>query len=642
MSSRSSQANIAIMLQEDYGFVFVPCSRGTEGKGTIIKYKKYEKIKPTVSEIEEWFSNDLDLMPNLGLVCGQNSGVAVLDIDEVGAFRQQGYEIPDDTPLVQTPSGGYHCYFRYPKGELLGIKNHSKSDDKTGKEIFSIRANNYLVMTPPSKNFKTNKRYRWAEGRTIYDIPTPDLPECFLKLVQRGKSNESKTERPATIEAIELKSEQHDHAVELLLPYWKEGQRFYLTGYLSGYLVTEGFSFNPAVRLITDLAERNNDEELNDRITCIQSTYQKYETEGAASIKGWSGLKDYVSPPDLEKLKDILKPRRPQSNSKMKALTVQDILSTDVDVTRFICKLFATRGCVTLVSGAPGAGKSFLMLSFANAVTTGSHFLGHFDTLKGRVAYFDDENSLETLKERLREMKISNPDISVYSFSNTNVIKDFKDFISVAKEHDVLIFDSLVHFHDHQENNAQEMSQVMDSFKKLADECDCSIILIHQQRKPAQNETSSDLASIRGSQQITYDSDMVFTITEEIGLGKIIMCQKSRIFRKPNDIIYDMLNTGNGMECVYISERQEEGDTKLETAKSLIPFVLRSYDATSEDNPMTIEDIDKHFKAQFVVVGTTNLRRALNELVADDKSGVKVITGSNNRKLYYIVDTETP
>ena len=95
------------------------------------------------------------------------------------------------------------------------------------------------------------------------------------------------------------------------------------------------------------------------------------------------------------------------------------------------------------------------------------------------------------------------------------------------------------------------------------------------------------------------------------------------------------------MECVYISERQEEGDTKLETAKSLIPFVLRSYDGTSE-NPMCFEDIDKHFKEQFVVVGKTNLRRALNELVADDKSGVKVITGSNNKKSYYIVDTETP
>jgi len=282
------------------------------------------------------------------------------------------------------------------------------------------------------------------------------------------------------------------------------------------------------------------------------------------------------------------------------------------------------------------------MLSLAKSITTGSPFLGQFETLKGKVAYFDSENPLEVLKDRFQEMNISSRDISFYSFSNTNIVSDFNEFTEVAKEHDVFIFDSLVHFHDRQENNAQEMAQVMERFKKLADECDCSIILIHQQRKPAQNETSPDLASIRGSQQITYDIDMVFTITEEKGVGKIIVCQKPRLFKKPEDIIYDMIEADNGIECVYIGSRQEQmGDTKLETAKSLIPYILKSYGATSV-NPMCFEDIDKHFKAQFVVVGKTNLRRGLNELVADEKSPVKVITGSNNKKSYYIVDTETP
>jgi len=639
---------VAISYFREHQIPCIPCSRGNEGKGPTFAWKKYLEKKPTDVEIEEMFNLSLKhtpdgRSPNIAALCGKVSGIGLVDIDKVNTFLDRGFQLSNDCPLSQTPNDGYHEYYRLPNNINEPISTYSLKDE-SGGEIFSIRVDGSIALVPPSRIMKTTRFYKWVKGRAIWELEMPELPEHFLKLIVKGKTNKIKRDRQAPDKIIELTSEQINYLVKLLSLYWIEGQRYHLCGYTSGCLAIDGYSFNSAEHLITSLAERNDDDELHsDRIPCVKSTYEKYQAEGELSIKGWSGLQEIVSPPDLEKLKDILKPRGPQSNSKMKALTVQDILSTDVDVTRFTCKPFATKGSLTLVSGPPAVGKSFLMLSLAKSISTGSPFLGQFETLKGKVAYFDSENPLEVLKDRLQKMNISSRDISFYSFSNTNIVSDFNEFTGVAKQHDVLIFDSLVHFHDRQENNAQEMAQVMERFKKLADECECSIILIHQQRKPAQNETSSDLASIRGSQQITYDIDMVFTITEEKGGGKIIECQKPRLFKKPADVIYEMKETDNGIECLYIGSRQEQmDDTKLETTKSLIPYILRSYGATSKDNPMCFEDIDKHFKAQFVVVGKTNLRRGLNELVADDKSGVKVITGSNNRKLYYIVDTETP
>ena len=642
---------IAISYLKEHGISCIPCSRGKEGKSPTFSWKQYQKKRPTESEIQDMFLASLKhtpdgRSPNIAILCGKVSGIGLVDIDNVNSFLDRSFQLSNNCPLSQTPNDGLHEFYRLPNNIKEAIKTYSLKDE-SGGEIFSIRVDGSIALVPPSRIMKTTRFYQWVKGRAIWQLEMPELPECYLNLIFDRGCCKSSTVRSETLNAVELTSEQHDHAIVLLSPYWRKGKRQHLTEFCSGYLAKNQYSYKSVVGLITDLAEHNNDCELNsNRIPCVNTTYQKYETEGSESIKGWSGLTEIISPEDLTKLEDILKPQnKVKSGSKLKALTAEQILSIKIDETRFICKPFATKRSVTLVSGKPAVGKSFLMLSLTKAITTGAPFLGEFETLKARVAYFDSENPLEVLRDRFQQMNISSEYISVYSFSNTNVIKDFKEFISVAKEHDVLIFDSLVHFHDHQENNAQEMSQVMDCFKRLADECECSIILIHQQRKPAQNETSSDLASIRGSQQITYDVDMVFTITEEKGGAKIIECQKPRLFKKPADVIYEMIETDDNIEFVYVGSRQEQmDDTKLETAKSLIPYILKSYNGTSE-NPMCFEDIDKHLKEQFVVVGITNLRRALSELVADENSGVRVHTGSNNKKLYYIDDTsrcETP
>jgi len=637
---------VAISYFREHQIPCIPCSRGNEGKGPTFAWKKYLEKKPTEVEIEEMF--DLSLKhtpdgrsPNIAALCGKVSGIGLVDIDKANSFLDRGFRLSNNCPLSQTPNGGLHEFYMLPNNIKEAIKTYSLKDE-SGGEIFSIRVDGSIALVPPSRIMKTTRFYQWVIGRAIWQLEMPELPECYLNLIFDRGCCKSSTVRSETLNAVELTSEQHDHATVLLSPYWRKGKRQHLTEFCSGYLAKNQYSYKSVVGLITDLAEHNNDCELNsNRIPCVNTTYQKYETEGSESIKGWSGLTEIISPEDLTKLEDILKPQnKVKSGSKLKALTAEQILSIKIDETRFICKPFATRGCVTLVSGKPGAGKSFQMLSLANAVTTGSPFLGHFDTLKGKVAYFDEENSLETLKERLRDMKITNADILFYTFSNTNIVSDFDEFIEVAKEHDVLIFDSLVHFHDRQENNAQEMGQVMERFKRLAKECSCSIILIHQLRKPAQNETSSDLSSIRGSQQITYDSDMVFIITHEAQVEKIIECHKSRLFKKPADVIYEMIETDDNIEFVYVGSRQEEMNTKLETAKSLIPFILSSHNV-AKDDPKSLEDIDRYLKEQYNPVGKTNLRRALNELVADENSDVKDITGSNNKKLYYIFDIDT-
>jgi len=114
----SEMGKVALSYSKLHGFVTIPCSKGKEGKGADVRFKKYEKTKPTVSEIEEWFRDDLDPTPNIGLVCGQNSGVVDLDIDDFEAFEALGYDIPDNTPMVKTPDGGGHYTTDIQKGNL--------------------------------------------------------------------------------------------------------------------------------------------------------------------------------------------------------------------------------------------------------------------------------------------------------------------------------------------------------------------------------------------------------------------------------------------------------------------------------------------------------------------------------------------
>lgn len=89
-------------------------------------------------------------------------------------------------------------------------------------------------------------------------------------------------------------------------------------------------------------------------------------------------------------------------------LTCHDLLALDVARPGFILDSVIGRGCLHRLRGASGVGKSWLALSLAHAVATGTALLGWVPRALQHVLYVDTALPLDTLRQRLA--RIAGPD----------------------------------------------------------------------------------------------------------------------------------------------------------------------------------------------------------------------------------------
>lgn len=135
----------------DYGFVVMPL----EGKRPILK--NWNHLQKTPERLFV-FQNR-----NIGVLTGNISGITVLDIDVknngLGTWEHLSMSYPIfKTPMVKTPSGGLHLYFRYNKK----IHSFSKFHLRGSTIGWDLLNNDRQVVAPPSFIDTPSKNYKWV------------------------------------------------------------------------------------------------------------------------------------------------------------------------------------------------------------------------------------------------------------------------------------------------------------------------------------------------------------------------------------------------------------------------------------------------------------------------------------------------
>ena len=122
---------------------------------------------------------------NVGILCGQRSGLVVIDIDprnggkeSIEALLSELGSLPQ-TPMVLTGGGGYHLYFRYPPAYLI-----PKSKPRPG---IDIQSDGSQVVAPPSIHPTTGQRYRWGDSYRPDQVPVIDLPGAWVEFLAMKK-----------------------------------------------------------------------------------------------------------------------------------------------------------------------------------------------------------------------------------------------------------------------------------------------------------------------------------------------------------------------------------------------------------------------------------------------------------------------
>lgn len=162
------------------GFSVIPMS--PDNKKPLIKWTDFQNRLPLCDEIKSWWERNPSAMA--GLVTGRLSGIAVVDCDDLHAIEKIQEFLPDNfiCPVSQTPRGGRHFYFQYPKDD----------DIQTVAGIFpscDVRGEGGVIVCPPSVN-SIGKPYAWIPGLELSRDLLQEMPpalSCALKSAYNKK-----------------------------------------------------------------------------------------------------------------------------------------------------------------------------------------------------------------------------------------------------------------------------------------------------------------------------------------------------------------------------------------------------------------------------------------------------------------------
>lgn len=129
------------------GWAVIPVKPGT--KLPAIPWLEYQKRLPTEAELRSWWKK----MPkaNIALICGQISGIIVVDIDPGHGGTTEGLELPP-TLCSRTGGGGQHLFYKW-NSRVIGAKVGVRAG-------IDIRSEASYVVIPPSLHASGNT-YDW-------------------------------------------------------------------------------------------------------------------------------------------------------------------------------------------------------------------------------------------------------------------------------------------------------------------------------------------------------------------------------------------------------------------------------------------------------------------------------------------------
>lgn len=154
-------------------------------------------------------------------------------------------------------------------------------------------------------------------------------------------------------------------------------------------------------------------------------------------------------------------------------------------------------GCLTLLAGEAGQGKSWLALGLCKGVVEGRAIAG-IPCKPGKAMYVDAENGYVELHRRTRAIGIESAGFSVYLAEGFNLGRNLPTLahhIAVERP-SLLILDGMRSlWTDGDENDSASTSGVLDSLREMLREYEVGCILLHHLSKIGRYRGSTAIAA---------------------------------------------------------------------------------------------------------------------------------------------------
>jgi hypothetical protein len=194
-NTRKQKSELSLLKQYcELGFKLFPCQY--KGGKKVPRLKGWQsKATSDYKQVSTWYSQ----FPGglWGLATGSASGVLVVDVDirsdkngDAALKQKLGGSVPN-TPMVRTPSGGYHLYFTDPGNVTIS----------SSKEGIDVRGTGgYVILPPGSIN---NHDYVWAKPITNRGFAS--VPEALLPSATQAKKKKQADTSNVTFDQLKHK-----------------------------------------------------------------------------------------------------------------------------------------------------------------------------------------------------------------------------------------------------------------------------------------------------------------------------------------------------------------------------------------------------------------------------------------------------
>ena len=238
-----------------------------------------------------------------------------------------------------------------------------------------------------------------------------------------------------------------------------------------------------------------------------------------------------------------------------------------------------------LVAGPSKARKTFLVVNMAIALSIGKSFSIFKITSAHKVLVLSAEGGYypnrDRIKTMFKQMKSDDDESETTDNKNLNFcfdsrikLDDEEDYENIKKyleahKPDILIIDPFVKFHNMDENSATYMIQILDKFRRLIEDHNISIILVHHLGKQYKN-------GARGSSTILgeYDSSISMGKASSDDIHKLEFDLRHSFPLPPTNIRFNPDTYWFEGKVLTISEIIEENEPM--TKKQLVDVLIMS------------------------------------------------------------------
>jgi len=444
------------------GLCVIPCG---PDKRPLFTWCDFQKRKPTEEEITEWWTGRQDA--NVAIVTGKLSGLTVIDCDTAEAIEKFENLLPDsfECPIVQTPRGGRHYYFKYCP-EL-----HSRNAAQDG---IDVKSEGGYVLAPPSRTEKGG--YSWHPILSFGNIEPPLITKEILHFLNPATQDYT----PPSSGVLDL-------------------------GHRDNYL------FHTALRLFYDGL---NDKEVEQIVCNMAKVANPPFPEKEALEKVKSAYKRF-------------REKHQKTASSIFFPVKKRFTECDPEPVPWLMKNRIPLGMLTIFLGNPGEGKTFVAIEFAARLSKGDPLPGCTEALvKSSTIFISAENALNYIlvpraiacgadRSRLIHIPtVQNENDEIFIFDVTRHLMVLQEEINHDPDIKLVIVDPLISHlaSDIDSFKPVQIRHALDQLAVFAEKTGVAIVVILHLNKSV---TSDIIFRASGSVQFMAAAKAAFLITKD-------------------------------------------------------------------------------------------------------------------------------